>query len=102
MFSVFSSDFCSVCFIRGRAPEDPSRRNVQLGLIEKPFCDICLVIMGVEHGGSPSDDANLLRREAGLAASDPARDTAVPEIARAQSPEGNGAVPVTVVDQAEL
>src|SRR5215218_7634624 len=59
-------------------------------------------IMGVEHGGSPSQNRDLHRNTVDHADGARVRHTLVPETPTAQSPEGNGAVPVTVVSRAEL
>src|SRR5215218_2343206 len=59
-------------------------------------------IMGVEHGGSPSQNRDLHRNTVDHADGAQVRHTLVPETRTAQSPEGNGAVPVTVVSRAEL
>jgi hypothetical protein len=58
--------------------------------------------MGVEHGGSPSQNRDLHRNTVDHADGARVRHTLVPETRTAQSPEGNGAVPVTVVSRAEL
>src|SRR3954471_5092118 len=58
--------------------------------------------MGVEHGGSPSQDGNIHRNTVDHVDGAKVRHTPVPETRTAQSPEGNGAVPVTVVSRAEL
>ena len=58
--------------------------------------------MGVEHGGSPSQDGKLHRNTVDHVDGAKVRHTPVPETASARSPEGDGAVPVTVVSRAEL
>jgi hypothetical protein len=58
--------------------------------------------MGVEHGGSPSQEGNLHRNVFDHTERAEVRHTPVPEPATSQRPEGDGVVPVTVVTRAEL